>query len=100
SPYPGAKSMCMCVCVCECVCVCVCMCFTFGVKRDEAVTERPLLHRLTEYDLLGEDHHGDVLELTEPLHDLRHGLGPGLLHHRAKPHAAQPLGGRAHREGA
>lgn len=59
---------------------------TFGVEGDEAVTQRPFVHRLIKDDVLWENDHGDVLEPTEPLQDLSHGLGLGLLHHATDPH--------------
>lgn len=58
---------------------------TFRVKGDEAVTKRPFLHWLAEYDVLGEDDHSDVLKLAQTLQYLRHGLRLGLLHHTADP---------------
>lgn len=61
----------------------MCVCSTFGVKGDEAVTQRPILHWFMEYDVLKEDDHSDVLKLTKALHDLGHSLGVGLLHHGA-----------------
>lgn len=64
---------------------------TFGVEGDEAITQRPLLHRLVEDHLLWEDDDGDVLKLTQPLHDLGHRLRIGLLHHGADPHHNLPL---------
>lgn len=62
------------------------MCATFGVKGDETVTHRPILYWFTEYDVLREDDHSDVLKLTKALHDLGHRLGVGLLHHGADAH--------------
>lgn len=64
---------------------------TFGVEGDEAVTQGPFVHGLVEDDLLGEDDHCDVLKLTQPFHDLGHGLGLGLLHHGADAHHDLPL---------
>lgn len=55
--------------------------FTFGVERDEAVAQRPVLHRLLQDHLLGKDDHIDVVKLTKSVQDLSHGLGCGLLHH-------------------
>lgn len=69
-----------------CIYVLMYVCATFGVKRDEAVTQRPILHRFIEYDFLREDDYCDVLKLTKALHDLGHRLGVGLLHHGADPH--------------
>lgn len=48
---------------------------TFRVKRDQAVTERPLFHWIIEYDVLRKDDHGDVLKFTQTLQDLSHGFG-------------------------
>lgn len=48
--------------------------FTFGVEGDEAVTERPVLHRLLKDHLLWKDDHVDVIKLAEALQDLSHGL--------------------------
>lgn len=48
---------------------------TFGMEGNEAVTQRPLLHRFIEYNLLWKNDHGDVLKLTEPLHNLSHWFG-------------------------
>lgn len=62
------------------------VCCTLGVEGDEAVTQRPLVHRLVEDDILREDDHGDVLKPAQPLQDLGHRLGLGLLHHAADPH--------------
>lgn len=59
---------------------------TFGVEGDEAVAQRPLLHRLFQDHLLGEDDHIDVVEPAEALQDLGHGLGFGLLGHGADAH--------------
>lgn len=59
---------------------------TFGVEGDEAVTQRPFVHRLVEDGVLWEDDHGDVLEPAQPLQNLGHWLGLGLLHHAADPH--------------
>lgn len=56
------------------------------MKGDEAVTEGPFLHRLIEYDVLGEDDHSDVFKLAQTLQYLRHGLRLGFLHHTADPH--------------
>lgn len=56
--------------------------FTFGVEGDEAVTQRPVLHRLLQDHLLWKDDHVDVIKLAEALQDLSHGLGVGLLRHR------------------
>lgn len=64
----------------------MCVCRTFGVKGDEAVTQRPLVHGLVEDDILWEDDHRDVLESAQPLQDLGHRLRLGLLHHAADPH--------------
>lgn len=61
-------------------------CRTFGVKGDEAVTQRPFVHGLVEDDILWEDDHRDVLESAQPLQDLGHRLRLGLLHHAADPH--------------
>lgn len=75
---------------------------TFGVEGDEAVTQRPFVHRFVEDDVLREYDHGDVLEPAEPLQDLGHGLGLGLLHHAADPHhdlLLRGLRGRAKRRG-
>lgn len=66
---------------------------TFGVERDEAVAQRPFVHRLVEDDVLWEDDHGDVLKPAQPLQDLGHRLGLGLLHHAADPHQDLPLWG-------
>lgn len=49
--------------------------FTFGVEGDEAVAQRPLLHRFFQDHLLGKDDHIDVVKLTKALQDLSHGLG-------------------------
>lgn len=59
---------------------------TFGVEGDEAVAQRPLLHRLFQDHLLREDDHVDVVEPAEALQDLGHGLGFGLLGHGADAH--------------
>lgn len=59
---------------------------TFGVEGDEAVAQRPVVDGLVENHVLGEDHHSDVLELTEPLQDLSHRLRLGLLRHGTDPH--------------
>lgn len=59
---------------------------TFGMKGNEAVTQRPLLHRFTENHLLWKNDHGDVLKFTESLQDFSHGFGLGFLHHGADPH--------------
>lgn len=59
---------------------------TFGVEGDEAVTERPFVHGLVEDDVLWEDDHSNVLKPTQPLQDLGHRLGFGLLHHATDPH--------------
>lgn len=59
---------------------------TFGVEGDEAVAQRPLLHRLFQDHLLGEDDHVDVVEPAEALQDLGHGLGFGLLGHGTDAH--------------
>lgn len=56
------------------------------MEGDETVTQRPFVHRLVKDDVLRENDHGDVLEPTEPLQDLGHGLGFGFLHHAADPH--------------
>ena len=48
--------------------------FTFGVEGDEAVAERPVLHRLLQDHLLWKDDHVDVVKLTKPLQDLSHRL--------------------------
>lgn len=64
----------------------MCVCGTLGVEGDEAVTQRPLVDGLVEDDVLWEDDHSDVLEPAQPLQDLGHGLGLGLLHHAADPH--------------
>lgn len=47
---------------------------TFGVERDEAVTQRPFVHGLVEDDILWEDDHSDVLEPAQPLQNLGHWL--------------------------
>lgn len=59
---------------------------TFGVERDEAVTQRPFVHGLVEDDILWEDDHSDVLEPAQPLQNLGHWLWLGFLHHAADPH--------------
>lgn len=59
----------------------MCRGFTFGVEGDEAVTQRPVLHRLLQDYLLRKDDHVDVVELTQALQNLSHGLGFGLLRH-------------------
>lgn len=59
---------------------------TLGVEGDEAVTQRPFVHRLVEDGVLWEDNHSDVLKPAQPLQDLGHWLGLGLLHHAADPH--------------
>lgn len=59
---------------------------TFGVEGDEAVTQRPFVHRLIEDDILWEDDHGDVLKLAQPLQNLSHWLGLGLFHHATDSH--------------
>ena len=64
----------------------VCGCFTLGVEGDEAVTQRPLVHRLVEDNILWKDDHSDVLKPAQPLQDLGHWLGLGLLHHATDPH--------------
>lgn len=51
------------------------------MEGDEAVAERPPVHRFLQDHLLLENYHIDVVELTQPLQDLGHGLGLGLLHH-------------------
>lgn len=56
------------------------------MEGDEAVAEGPFLHGLLQDHLLGEDHHVDVVKLTEALQDLRHGFGFGLLHHGTDAH--------------
>lgn len=62
------------------------VCCTLGVERDKAVTERPFVHRLIEDDVLWEDDHSDILKPAQPLQDLGHWLGLGLLHHATDPH--------------
>lgn len=54
---------------------------TFGVERDETVTQGPFLHRFLQDHLLRKDDHVNVVKLTKALQDLSHGLGRGLLHH-------------------
>lgn len=61
------------------------------MEGDEAVAEGPLVHGLVEDDVLREDDHGDVLKLAQPLHDLSHGLGLGLLDHGTDPNHDQTL---------
>lgn len=56
------------------------------MEGNEAVTERPFVHGLIEDDVLWEDDHSDVLKPAQPLQDLGHWLGLGLLHHAADPH--------------
>lgn len=56
------------------------------MEGDKAVAQRPLLHRLLQDHLLREDNHLDVVEATQALQDLGHGLGLGLLSHGADPH--------------
>ena len=54
---------------------------TFGVEGDEAVTKRPIVHRLVEDNLLLKSDHCDVREQTQALQDLLHGFRLGLLGH-------------------
>lgn len=56
------------------------------MEGDKTVAQRPLLHRLLQDHLLGEDHHLDVVEAAQALQDLGHGLGFGFLGHGADPH--------------
>lgn len=69
------------------------------MEGDEAVAEGPVLHGFVEDHILLEQHHGDVLKEAQPLQDLLHGLGLGLLGHGADPHHYLPLRGlQGHRE--
>lgn len=69
------------------------------MKGDEAVTQRPFVHRLVEDDVLWEDDHSDVLKPAQPLQDLGHWLGLGLFHHAADPHHDLSLRGLERGEG-
>lgn len=62
------------------------MLLTFGVERNETITEWPVLHRLIENDFLLKRDHCDVFKQTQSLQDLLHRLRLGLLRHGTDTH--------------
>lgn len=59
---------------------------TFGVERNETITERPVLHRLIENDFLLKRDHCDVFEQTQSLQNLLHRFRLGLFRHGTDTH--------------
>lgn len=59
---------------------------TFGMERDEAITEWPVFHRLIQNDFLFKCNHSDVFEQAQSLQDLLHRLGLWLLRHGTDTH--------------
>lgn len=52
------------------------------VERDEAIADRPVLHRILEDDVLVEHDHANVFELLQARENLLHWLRLRLLGHR------------------
>ena len=71
---------------------------TFGVEGDEAVTKRPIVHRLVEDNFLLKSDNCDVLEQAQALQDLLHGFRLGLLGHSTNANHNLSLWGLGQRE--
>lgn len=56
---------------------------TLRMERNEAIAQRPTLHRIFEYNVLGEHNHPNVLELLQTRQNLLHRFRLGFLGHGA-----------------